>query len=115
MDMNKIICPHCKNVNILNNHIKSCTLKCPCCGEKITINNCCNNYCTSVYAVIGEFIFAGGIKETRTIKLFKEKINADKYIESLDPFEVLKSYNDFDRAIDDYIESIYSVETMMVE
>ena len=116
--MNKIICPHCKNVNILNNNIKICVFKCPCCGKEVTMNNCCNGKCTipnEVYAVVGQFIFAGGIKETRTIKLFKDRKKADKYIEDFDPFEVLESFRYFERTTNDFIESFYSVVAMEIE
>lgn len=119
--MNKFKCPHCNNISIVNDNIKICVFKCPCCGKEVTVNNCCKGKCTDlqifneVYAVVGEFIFKGGIKETRTIKLFKDRKKADKYIEDFDPFEVLESFHYFERTIDDYIESVYSVRAMEIE
>lgn len=119
--MNKIVCPHCKNINILNNNIKVCVFKCPCCGKEVTVNNCCKGACNTVkmtnnvYAIVGTFCFVGGITETRTIKLFADYNKAADYIANANEIELLKSYKWFERTEKDYIETFYAIEVMKVE
>lgn len=121
--MNKIKCPHCNNISILNSNIKICVFKCPCCGNEVTANNCCNGNCTTtpneVYAIVGEFIFKGGIKETRTIKLFRNKKDAEKYIDEYavkycSQLDIIKSFNYFDRTFDDYDGSVFTIVPMNI-
>lgn len=121
--MNKVRCPHCNNISIVNNNIKVCVFKCPCCGKEVKVNNCCNGKCTTtpneVYAVVGEFMFKGGIKETRTIKLFRNKKDAEKYLDEYvdkhcNQLDIIKSFRYFDRTFDDFDGSVFTIVPMNI-
>ena len=94
MDMNKIICPHCKNVNILNNNIKICVFKCPCCGEEITMNNCCNGKCpipNEVYLVMLDIKNCDKeLIETRCIAVFTDNKNAEEFADNCDTDKLIE-------------------------
>ena len=85
MDMNKIICPHCKNVNVLNNNIKICVFKCPFCGKEVNVNNCCpKSVVTTVQ--FPDIVYMVCMKESnlniypRCVALFYEKSAALVFI-----------------------------------
>ena len=94
MDMNKIICPHCKNVNILNNNIKICVFKCPCCGNEITMNNCCNGKCTipnEVYLVMLDIKNCDKeLIETRCIAVFSDNKKAEEFADTCDTDKLIE-------------------------
>ena len=94
MAMNKIICPHCKNVNILNNNIKICVFKCPCCGKEVTVNNCCNGKCTipnEVYLVMLDIKNCNKeLIETRCIAVFSDNKKAEEFADTCDTDKLIE-------------------------
>ena len=87
--MNKIICPNCNNVNILNNNIKICVFKCPCCGEDVTVNNtCCKEQIKvtkipdTVYVVKCETDWTEGRGPMKIDKIFLDLEEARKYVKT---------------------------------
>ena len=92
--MNKIICPHCKNVNILNNNIKICVFKCPCCGKEITMNNCCNGKChvpNEVYLVMLDIKNCDKeLIETKCIAVFSDNKKAEEFADTCDTDKLIE-------------------------
>ena len=97
MDMNKVKCPHCNNISIVNNNIKICVFKCPCCGKEVTVNNCCKDKCTAVQISNEVYLVMLDIKncdkeliETRCIAVFSDNKKANEFADNCDTDKLIE-------------------------
>jgi hypothetical protein len=97
MDMNKVKCPHCNNISIVNNNIKICVFKCPCCGKEVTVNNCCKDKCTAVQISNEVYLVMLDIKncdkeliETRCIAVFTDNKKAEEFADNCDTDKLIE-------------------------
>lgn len=95
--MNKVKCPHCNNISIMNDNIKVCVFKCPCCGKDVTLNNCCKGVCTTVQIPNVVYLVMLDIKncdkeliETRCIGAFKDKEKANEFADNCDTDKLIE-------------------------
>ncbi len=95
--MNKVKCPHCNNISIVNNNIKICVFKCPCCGKEVTVNNCCKDKCTAVQISNEVYLVMLDIKncdkeliETRCIAVFTDNKKAEEFADKCDTDKLIE-------------------------
>lgn len=95
--MNKVKCPHCNNISIVNNNIKICVFQCPCCGKEVTVNNCCKGKCTAVQITNEVYLVMLDIKncdkeliETRCIGVFRDEEKANEFADNCDTDKLIE-------------------------